>query len=160
MEQEYAKWLMTCPGIRSARTIKATIANFVFVGVLAEMVRQYSPTERAVTENRVKAGEDYICHRMYFLGNLPNKLSVHKTFVWEHNLPMDDRVERSIGEWYLACYSSREFNPSNPFGHWFALHDHATAVYGPYKDWKIDTGEQYVYERIPMTIEYLSETPT
>lgn len=68
---EIVEWLRSCSGVISARPVKVTIGKQTWEGALYVVQKTYQPTERAVTEGRVKAGEEYTEPRLYLLGELP-----------------------------------------------------------------------------------------
>lgn len=139
--------------IAQAIPVRVTLDKHKFYGARVSRNEVYTPTERAVDEGVAKAGEPYLVHAFYLLGKVP-KFKAKVVFDWIHNLPIDSRVYRSFGEWYVGCYSN-ELNEHTPLGHNFLLFEWLSHAYGTYKDHKIDTLERYPYFRVPMTVECL-----
>jgi len=137
--------------------VKVTLGKHVYYGARYTTKEVYAPKERAVTEGQAKAGEEWLSHKFYLLGNAPLNMKKlfskgNVAFTWKHDLPIDTRVNHSDGEWYVICYSST--NPAE-HGHFFMLGEWLSHSHGYYKDDKIDTFERVTYLRVPMNVEYL-----
>lgn len=133
--------------------VKVMLGKHEFVGARYGVREVYKPTERAVTEGVVTAGEPYIQHRFYLLGEVPSFKQRNVCFTWTNTLPIDNRVYTSVGEWYVSGYYQQpEKNEHHPFGKMFLLAEWLSHTYGFYKGHKIDTLERYTYLRIPMTV--------
>jgi hypothetical protein len=132
--------------------VRVTLGKHEFIGARYGVKETYTATERAVTEGIVTAGEPYVDHRFYLLGQMPKFKKSHVCFVWAHDLPIDERVYQRGDEWYRSCYSD---NTPGELGHFFMLGEWKVHAYGYYKGHKIDTLERYTYERVPMTVELI-----
>jgi len=137
--------------------VKVTLGKHVFYGARFTTVEKYAPRERAVLEGEAKAGEEWLSHKFYLLGNAPLNMRklfgrANVAFTWNHDLPIDTRVNHSNGEWYVSCYSDKK-KPDH--GDFFMLGEWLSHSYGFYKDHKIDTLETFTYLRVPMNVEYL-----
>jgi len=161
MVHKFAAWLNTCSGLSNSKPVEVYIdGKHRYLGVIAEHRWPYIPTERAVTDGVVKAGEVRLSHRIYLLGKVHQLCTGNRTLTWEHHLPYDPRVEQSVGEWYLAMHSGY-ITPQNdkfsPYGPIFGLFEWTVPTYGACKGQRIDHYERKPYKRIPMTVNALQE---
>lgn len=154
---EVCEWLKAnaVGRIVNVRPVKVTIGKKTYVGAFYGRVDIYIPTERAVTEKRVLAGEEHTEHLFYLIGDRPKMRKAHHCFQWESGLPLDDRVYAHTNEWYVCCHSSNDPKSQKPWK-MFMLSEWKSHVYGYYKDHRIDTLERFEYQRAPMTVEYLT----
>lgn len=131
-----------------------------FYGARCDMVREYTATERAVTDGGKAAGEEYTTVRYDLLGVMPEPLDKRRRvvggscqkFVWR--FPEDD------GDWYVGGYfvapgGLPEDDPRrkfHPFGSWFSLHrwQHELPWMGT-----IDQHDDNKVERLAAAVEVL-----
>lgn len=141
--------------IKSVRPVEVTIGKTTYIGAFYTEEETREATERACTEGHAKPGDKYPSYAFMLLGQRPKHKRANVAYTWADNLPVDDHG-KSIGEWYVSSYyESCEPNEFHPFGACFQIRMWVVATYGPYKDWKIDTGERFTYQRIPMSVKFL-----
>lgn len=140
--------------IADCRPVKVTIGKKSYVGAFYSTEEFYSPTERAVTEGRVTAKDKNMECKFYLIGDKPKTKRVHHCFQWASGLPLDERVYRHTDEWYVSCHSSDRMESQTPWK-MFMLSEWRSHAYGYYENHKIDTLERFIYERVPMVVEYL-----
>jgi hypothetical protein len=140
--------------ITECRPVKVTIGKKSYVGAFYTTEELYSPTERAVTEGRVTANDKNVDHKFYLIGDRPKLRKAHHCFQWASGIALDERVYRHTDEWYVCCHSSEAPQSQIPWK-MFMLSEWRSHAYGYYENHKIDTLEQFKYERAPMAVEYL-----
>ena len=157
---EVCEWLKAnaVGKIVNVRPVKVTIGKNSYIGAFYGRIDTYLPTEDAVTEHRANAGEEHTEQLFYLIGDRPKMRKVGHCFQWASGLPLDERVYTHTDEWYVCCYSSDKPESQKPWK-MFMLAEWKSHAYGYYKGHKIDTLERFEYQRAPMIVEYLAETP-
>ena len=148
------EWLLSCRGIVSAEPVRVTINRgpksiSTHEGVRYTIEMSRTAGEREVTEGRAKEGDKYRETRIYLLGNLPKWYGKPKCCFTLGN-----------AEWYCCCYADattaykRLYAEHHPFGPSWMLAEWKQWPEGSaYHGWKIDTGENVIYRRYPISIE-------
>lgn len=167
-------WLRARQEVETAVPVHVSLGNVKtrwgmtrgWFGALYCLSQGFVATERAVKDGPMKAGELRRTYYLYLLGCKPEISSRNLKFVAVYDLPATRRepLERCFthnNEWYIAFYKQTgTVTEHDPYGYMFAFSLHQVMNFGPYKDWKIDTGERRPYRRLPMTVRYLDEEPS
>ena len=172
ISDDLCDWLRDCPNIVKAEPIRICFgsplhAQHEAYGALYRTAEAAESQIRVLKEGPMKAGETIHDYRMYLLGSLYQKPPRMDKWVGTYDLPdshrrrIDPCYSRS-NEWYVSGYwqdepgTTPEQRTYHPFGIHFLMRLHEPMNFGPYKNHKIDTGDQFTpYDRIPLSVEYL-----
>jgi hypothetical protein len=164
--RKYAKWLEAIQHnqFRDVAPIRVQIEKFEFFGVFYTIETPYRANENMVLDGIVNAGEISWQHRISLIGLRPKVMkNSRRVYVWNHSRSVDERVQRSIGEWYVAGYYEGFGLPENKqfdqyhFSNTFDLSEACVYVVGPYEGLKIDAFDRAKKprQRIPMSVEFI-----
>lgn len=175
--QQICDWILNAPSDpndamkhESAVPVRVTIDGRSWVGSLYCLAQILEKKHRVVYEGPMHSGEWDRSYRLYLAGKRPYVKGGH---LYVYDLPAEQRqpLERCYvpdTEWYVAAYWEKTGNMVmgetvervHPFGPHFILSLHQSMNFGYYQGQKVDHYEGQKDIRHPMTVEYLTPTPS